>query len=645
MNSHSSPTPEVKLPGDNNLPSSTEELIKLAELASGNFKYSVEDFFKHPEKSRFLLSPDGSYFSYMSPFERRQNIFIQKIGESTATRITHETERDISSYFWASNNRILFIKDSGGDENFQLYAVDKDGSNPIDLTPFEGIRIMILDPLEDIEEEIIISMNKNNSRLFEPYRINVQTGAYQQLAENSDFEEPIDTWLTDHQGKLRIASKITGGTNTSLLYRENENAPFQEVITTDFRESIVPLFFDFDNKHIVYVSSNLGRDKSAIVKFDMLTGKEVGEPIFSHEDVDVSDLHFSRKRKVLTSVSYNTSKRYFHFLDDQRAAIQKKLEDHLGNYEIFVTSTNKAEDKYMIRTYSDRSLGSYYFYDHQKDDLSLIAEVSPWIDEEDMAIMTPIQYTSSDGLTIHGYLTLPNVEEQKNLPVIINPHGGPWHRDGWGFNPEVQLLASRGYAVMQMNFRGSIGYGRQFWEKSFKQWGRKMQDDITDGVQWLIDQGVADPNRIAIYGGSYGGYATLAGVTFTPDLYACAVDYVGVSNLFTFMKTIPPYWEPYLKMMYTMVGDPEKDAEEMAAASPALHVDRIKTPLLVVQGANDPRVNIDEADQIVKNLRSRDVEVPYMVKYNEGHGFHNEENRFELYRIMIGFFDKHLKDI
>ena len=296
----------------------------------------------------------------------------------------------------------------------------------------------------------------------------------------------------------------------------------------------------------------------------------------------------------------------------------------------------------MVRAYSDRSLGAYYFYDQQKDHLEHIADVSPWIDEKDMAVMKPIKYTSRDGLIINGYLTIPNGLEAKNLPVIINPHGGPWHRDTWGFNPETQLLASRGYAVLKMNFRGSTGYGRDFWEKSFKQWGRTMQDDISDGVKWLIDEGIADPKRIAIYGGSYGGYATLAGATFTPELYACAVDYVGVSNLFSFMKTIPPYWQPFLEMMYTMVGDPEKDKEAMAAASPVFHTDRIVAPLFVIQGANDPRVNIDESDQIVASLRARNIEVPYLVKYNEGHGFHNEENRFEVYKAMVGFFAKHL---
>ena len=263
-----------------------------------------------------------------------------------------------------------------------------------------------------------------------------------------------------------------------------------------------------------------------------------------------------------------------------------------------------------------------------------------------MAEMIPVSYPSRDGLTIEGYLTLPaglTMETARQLPVVVNPHGGPWARDSWGYNPEVQFLANRGYAVLQMNFRGSTGYGRKFKELSYKQWGQTMQNDITDGVRWLISQGIADSTRIAIYGGSYGGYATLAGLTYTPDLYACGVDYVGVSNLFTFLQTIPPYWKPMLDMMYEMVGDPQKDSTMLAAYSPALNADKIKAPLLVVQGANDPRVNKAESDQMVAALRARGVDVDYMVKDNEGHGFHNEENRFAFYRTMERFLAKHLK--
>jgi dipeptidyl aminopeptidase/acylaminoacyl peptidase len=634
---------KVTLPGDTTLPSTDEQLQKLAKSAAGDYKYSIEDFFKTPEKTAYKLSPEGNYFSYIGPYERRQNIFIQKIGEETAVRITSETDRDISGYFWSGENRLVYLKDSGGDENYHLFAVDRDGQNEKKLTPFEGVRVQLIDGLRDIDEEVIISMNKNNPILFEPYRLNIQTGELTQLAVNENPEESIDNWQTDHEGKIRMAAKVVGGTNSTLLYRADENAEFREVITTSFRESVSPLFMDFNEPNIAYVSSNLGRDKAVIIRFDMLKGEEVGEPIFSHPEVDVESLSYSKKRKVLTSISYTTDKRQVHFLDEKSKAIYEKIKAQLGDYEVYFTSNNKAEDKFMIRTLSDRSLGAYYFFDKNKGELTKIGDVSPWLEEADMAPMQPIKYQSRDGLTIYGYLTVPQGKEAKDLPVIIHPHGGPWVRDNWGYNPAIQLLASRGYAVLQMNYRASTGYGRKFWEAGFKQWGQAMQDDISDGVRWLIDEGVADAKRVAIYGGSYGGYATLAGVTFTPDLYACAVDYVGVSNLFTFMTTIPPYWEPYLKMMYEMVGNPEADKEMMQDNSPVFHIDKIKCPLLVVQGANDPRVNIDEADQIVKALRARNVEVPYMVKYDEGHGFHNEENRFEFYRVMVGFLNQYLK--
>lgn len=635
--------PTAPLPGDTSLPSSSTTLEKWIKYDHSNLKYEVEDFFRTPKKTGYQLSPNGTHYAYLGPVNGRKNIFIQAINGGAPLQITHETERDISGYFWANDQRLLFIKDSGGDENFKLLAVNKDGQQAKDLTPFEKVRIQLIDDLKDEEDAIIIGLNKNNPQLFDPYRLNINSGELIQLAENANPLEPLDNWMTDHEGKLRLASKVVDGTNTVLMYRETEDQPFHEVIKTDFRESISPLFFDFSDPNIVFVSSNLNRDKSVIIRFDLKTGKEVGEPIFSHEAVDVSGLTYSRKRKVLTHATYTTDKFHYHFLDEERGKLQERLEKELGDYEVYLVSKNREEDKYIIRTVSDRSLGTYYFYDKNTDNLTVISEVSPWINEKDMASVKPIVFTSRDGLKIHGYLTLPPGVTPKNIPVIINPHGGPWHRDMWGFNPAIQLMASRGYAVLQINFRGSTGYGRKFWEASFKQWGQTMQNDITDGVQWLIDEGIADPKRIAIYGGSYGGYATLAGVTYTPDLYCCAVDYVGVSNLLTFLKTIPPYWKPYLEMMYAMVGDPEKDKEMMEAYSPALHADKIKAPLLVIQGANDPRVNIDEADQIVKSLRSRGIEVPYMVKYNEGHGFHNEENKFEVYRVMMGFFGKYLQ--
>jgi len=466
--------------------------------------------------------------------------------------------------------------------------------------------------------------------------MNVNSGELKLIAENPGN---IASWITDNDGKLRAAT-TTDGVSSSILYRETESDPFRVVVTTSFKDTIAPLFFDFDNKHL-YVSSNIDRDKQAVFKWDPETGEHL-EMLYEHPEVDVGNLLRSRKRKVITGAAYITDKVHYHFFDDQRRQLQEMLEERLPGYQVAVTNMSKDETKIMIRTYSDRSLGAYYFHDLESGDFRKLVDVSPWIDEAEMAPMKPIEYASRDGLTIHGYLTVPVGLKAENLPVVVNPHGGPWARDGWGFNPEVQFLANRGYAVLQMNFRGSTGYGKEFWEASFKQWGKTMQDDITDGVRWLIDQGVADPERVCIYGGSYGGYATLAGVTFTPDLYACGIDYVGVSNIFTWLEAIPPYWTPYREMLYEMVGNPETDKELLEAASPFFHVDRIKVPLLVAQGANDVRVPQAESDRIVEALKARGIDVPYMVKDNEGHGFGNEENRFDLYREMEGFLGKHL---
>ena len=597
----------------------------------------VREFFRNPEKANFDLSPDGTHLSFLAPHQERMNLHVQKIGSEEVKRITNVTERDIAGYYWADDEQLVYLQDNGGDENFYLTVVNRDGQNDRPLTKFDGVKTQLIDDLEDIPDQAIVGLNQRNPEVFDAYRLNIRTGALDLIAENPGN---IVGWITDHAGALRMAA-TTDGVNTTLLYRDAEEDNFRPLITTNFKESVSPLFFTFDNQHF-YASSNRGRDKSAIVKIDSTAGEEI-ELLFEHPEVDVSNLSYSHKRKVLTGIAYTTWKTERKFLDEQAEQRYNRLKQELGDYEIAITSSNKNEDKFIVRTYSDRSLGAYYFYDASADTVEKIIEVSPWLQEAEMAEMKPITYAARDGLTIHGYLTLPVGAEEKSLPLVVNPHGGPWARDRWGFNPEVQFLANRGYAVLQTNFRGSTGYGRAFWEASFKQWGLGMQDDITDGVHYLVEQGIADPKRVAIYGGSYGGYATLAGLAFTPDLYACGVDYVGVSNLFTFLQTIPPYWKPMLEMMYEMVGNPEDLKEQFERTSPALQADKIKAPLLIAQGAKDPRVNIAESDQIVEALRQRGVEVAYLVKENEGHGFHNEENRFEFYEAMERFLDEHLR--
>lgn len=596
----------------------------------------LRDFFRTPEKSAYLVSPDSNWISFLSPYERRKNIFVVPRAGGEERRVTEVTDRDIGGYFWKGSEHIVYLRDFGGDENFHLFSVAIDGSEVIDLTPFPEVRVEIVDDLEDHPTDMLIGMNKRNPEVFDVYRLNITTGEMRMIAENPGN---VTQWGTDHDGNIRIGL-TSDGINSTFLFRQHENDPFRKVLTTNFKENLSPLFFTFDNKNI-YAASNIGRDKMAIVVYDPLAASEI-EVLYEHPHVDVSHLFFSRERKVLTAITYVDDKLERVFLDSEVERIFTDLTRLLPRYELSLVSWDKTEKVFIVRTYSDRSLGAYYLYDSTSGELRKLADISPWLDEDQLAEIHPIKFTSRDGLTIHGYLTLPKGCEPKNLPVVVNPHGGPWYRDVWGYNPEVQFFANRGYAVLRVNYRGSIGYGRKFWEASFKQWGKAMQDDLTDAVHWLIDQGIADPKRIGIYGGSYGGYATLAGLAFTPDLYACGVDYVGVSNLFTFMNTIPPYWKPFQEMMYEMVGHPEKDKEYLRSSSPVFHVDRIVAPLMVLQGAKDPRVNIDESNQIVEALRGRGIDVPYIVKENEGHGFHNEENRFEAYEAMEGFLEKHL---
>ena len=606
-------------------------------------RYEIKDFFGNPERSGYQVSPDGKTLSFMAPFERRRNLHVVALPAdgsapdfARAKRLTSETARDIAGYFWKGDGHILYVKDFGGDENYHVVSVDVKSGEVKDLTPMAKIQASIVDDLRNDPHHVLVQHNQRIPQVFDVYKINVKTGQSTRVAENPGN---ITGWVTDHTGSVRVAT-TTDGVNSSLLYRATEKDAFKTVVTTDFRTTVGPMFFTFDNKNL-YAMSNRDRDKTALVILDPATGKET-KPLFEHPEVDLGGAEYSRKRKVLTTVGFETWKSQRHYFDEATKALYGKLEKQLPGMDVAVISENLAEDTFIVASYSDRTPGVRYLYHAKTDKLVKLGDHNPRINPADMATMKPVTYTSRDGLKINGYLTLPAGREAKNLPVIVNPHGGPWARDSWGYNPEIQFLANRGFAVFQMNFRGSTGYGRAFWEKSFKQWGKTMQDDITDGVQWLSKEGIADPKRVGIYGGSYGGYATLAGVTYTSDLYAAAVDYVGVANLFTFMKTIPPYWAPFLKMMHEMVGDPEKDKDLMTASSPVFHVDKIKTPLFVAQGANDPRVNKNESDQMVEALKKRGIEVQYMVKDNEGHGFHNEENRYDFYGAMEGFFTKHL---
>ena len=607
-------------------------------LPAQNVKsYPLKDFFRNPEAAGYQISPDGTKLLFCAPYKNRLNLFVQEIGKDKPLRLTDFTERDPQDFYWKGNENVIFEMDKNGDENTQIFAVAATGGKPRNLTPFPNVQAAVVDDLEDHPTDILVSLNKRNPEIFDLYRLNVKTGEIKSEVENPGFH---DEWLADNDGVVRLAVGGTGETR-SLYYRDKPGQDFRTVLTVHYRETFKPLYFDFDNK-FVYAASNIGRDKSAIVKFDPAAAKEV-EIVFEHPAVDVETLWRSKKRKTLVAVEYDFEKRQLEILDktfeQAFAALKQALKG--APAEIHV-DWDKNETKWVVYATSDRDPGRYWLYDVQTQKASPLSAVMPWLDPQDMAEMKPIKFQARDGMALYGYLTLPKGKEPKNLPLILNPHGGPWWRDHWGFNPEVQFFANRGYAVLQINFRGSTGYGRQYTEAGYRQWGQKMQDDLTDGVRWAVKQGYADPKRIAIYGASFGGYAALCGLAFTPELFACGIDYVGISNLFTWLQDVPPYWKPFEFQFNEMVGHPVKDKEMLTAASPIFHIDKINAPLLVIHGANDPRVKQKEADQIVAALKNRQIDVEYLLKANEGHGFANEENRLEAYMVMEKFLSKHL---
>ncbi|TVZ52536.1 alpha/beta hydrolase family protein [Dokdonia sp. Hel_I_53] len=639
---------EKTIPGNPALPSSDAVLATLAAKETGDFKYTVEDYFKKSAVSGFTLSPDGNYISYMKRRENgKQDLYLKNTQTQKETLAVAQDEDVIRVHYWASEDRLLYLQDSKGDENYHVYGVNLDGSNKKDLTPYEGVRVDILAILKEDPKNIIIQMNKDDLKQNEPYKLNIATGAIEKLYSVKEGDPPVAGFDFDKDGNLRAITRVVNEIETEILY--NIDGDFKQLKVVPFGDGFGILRFDYNSsyEHDAYVVSNLDSDKYQIQRFDLKENKVI-ETVYEDDTYDVSGISLSRKRNYeIDYFSHVAEKSVVVPVSSTYKKLHKRLKKEFGDKEFFTVGRTDEEDKFMIMLTSDRIVGEYHLYDVKKDQVKLLYKLLPHLKEKDMAAMEPITFKSRDGKTIHGYLTMPQgVKKGEKVPMIVNPHGGPQGlRDTWAFNQEAQLFASRGYATLHVNFRISGGYGKEFLNSGYGQIGRKVMDDIEDGIDYVIDQGSIDKDRVAIFGGSHGGYAVLRGMMKTPEKYACGVDYVGVSNLNTFMTTFPPYWENYRAIVEKIWYNPEipEEQEIMDEISPALHTDKIVKPLFVVQGANDPRVNIDEADQIVAQLRERGVSVPYMVKYDEGHGFAKEENRLDLYKTMMGFFAEHLK--
>ena len=637
---------EKQLPGNPKLVSSDKELAAMAAIdPESKYKYKVADYFARPKSSAFQLSPDGKYMSYREKDDAgKRHVYVKNIATGESIRVIEEKDELVRSYGWINNERLVYLMDQGGNENYHLFAVNIDGSEQRDLTPFDGVRAQIESMLREQKDYIIVNMNRNNPQVFEPYKLNVVTGDLEQLFENTNMEEPAMGYSFDRNGQLRAYYTLRG-TISNMYYKDLATGKFNKIAEVDQAKCETFGIYSFNyaskNPDEAYVFTNLDSDKARLVLYDLNKNRVIRE-VYSHADYDVSGMRISKKRSYEVDYYAYEGERYqIEPVSNTYKRIHQLMEKEFSGKDFYIADYDDDENTLLISVSSDRFYGAYYEFDAKTEQFKLLYELMPQLREEDMAEMRPITFKSRDGITLHGYITLPKaaIDGQK-VPLVVNPHGGPQGlRDSWGFNPETQLFASRGYATLQVNFRISGGYGKEFQRIGYKQIGRKVMDDVEDGVRYVIEQGWVDASKIAIYGASHGGYATLMGLVKTPDLYCCGIDYVGVSNIFTFMNTMPEYWKPYLEMVKTIWYDLDVPEEEVIAreVSPVYHIDKISKPLFVVQGANDPRVNIDESDQIVEALRAKGFSVPYMVKYNEGHGFQHEENKLELYRCMLGF--------
>lgn len=609
-----------------------------------------EIFFGNPEYAGAQISPDGKYISFIKPLKDVRNVWVKGIDEpfEKARPLTAEKKRPVSGYFWSWDSKyILFTKDNDGDENFNVFAVDPSaapaaGSEvpaPTNLTNATGVRTFIYEVPETEPDFIYIGINDRDKSWHDLYKVQISTGTKTLLRENKDR---LTGWVFDNSGKVRMATRSAQDGSTEILRVDGDK--FTTVYTCGVFESCGPVNFAKDDKRVYMISNKGNRDLIQLVIFDPATGKEELVEQDPLGRVDFGNASFSNVTKELIATSYNDDRVRIYFKDKAFQKDYDLIKKRLGDREISFGSSTRDESKFIVSTFSDVDPGTVWIFDRKSKNLSTLYQVREKLDRKALSPMTPVRYKSSDGLEIPAYLTIPKGTTGKNLPAIILPHGGPWGRDSWGYSSLAQFLANRGYAVLQPNFRASTGFGKKFLDAGNNQWGEKMQDDITWGVKYLVDQGIADPKRVGIMGGSYGGYATLAGVTFTPDLYAAAVAIVAPSNLNTLLKAIPPYWESIRTLFAKRMGDPNtpEGRAQLDRQSPLNSADKIKTPLMVVQGANDPRVNKREADQIVIALRDRGYPVQYLLADDEGHGFQRPVNNMAMFAASEKFLAKYL---
>ncbi len=609
-----------------------------------------ELFFGDPEISGSQLSPDGRFLSFVKPYKGTRNVWVKGFDEpfSAARPVTADTKRPIGQYFWSRDSKfVLYVQDQGGDENYNVYAVDPSAAPVADtgvpaarnITDAKGVRAFIYAVPKSDPDAMFVGLNDRDAAWHDLYKVKISTGERTLVRRNTDR---LTGWVFDLKDRLRLATRAAADGSTEVL-RVDENA-FTKVYECSVFETCAPVRFHKDGARVYMLSNKGDVDLARLTLFDPATKAEQvveGDP---QKRVDLGNVIFSDVTDDIIATVYEDERTRLVFHDKAYEADYKTLVARMPGFDINFQSSTADEQRWIVVASSDVEPAIVSTFDRKSQQVTKLYQAREKLPREALSPMKPVTYKSSDGLDIPAFLVLPKGVPPKNLPLVVFPHGGPWARDGWGYDGTAQFLANRGYAVLQPNFRGSTGYGKKFLDAGNKQWGEKMQDDLTWGVKHLVEQGTADPKRVAIMGGSYGGYATLAGVAFTPDVYAAAVSIVGPSNLITLLDSIPPYWEAGRKLFHERMGDPTTPAgkAQLERQSPLNSAAKIKTPLLVVQGANDPRVKKAESDQIVVALRDRGFPVEYLVAPDEGHGFARPINNLAMYATIETFLAKHL---
>ncbi len=595
----------------------------------------LETIFGNPERAGPKISPDGTRLAWLAPVEGVLNIWVKTLGKEDGRPLTTDRGRGVRNYFWAEDRRsLLYVQDQGGDENWRLYQADLETGATRDLTPHPGTQVQIVGTDPNFPDQVLIALNLRDKRLHDAYSVDLRSGALRLVAENPGA---VVGWLADASFRVRCAKSMRPDGGSELLVKDSEDSPWRSLMAWGPDDQGGAHGFTPDGKGL-YVESSLGTDTTALYETDLSNG--TSKHLAGIVGADLGQVLLHPTKYHAEAVSFEIAKNQWQVLD---CALEKDFQDlreAAGDFQI--VGRDDADTTWVVLFNSDVQAPAYHLWSRKTRKAEFLFSSRPALEKFRLSEMRPVRIPARDGLSLQSYLTLPAGLAPKNLPLVLNVHGGPWARDRWGYHPEAQWLANRGYAVLQVNFRGSTGFGKKFLHAGDREWGAKMQDDLTDSVAWAVKEGYADAERVAIYGGSYGGYAALAGAAFTPDLFRCAVDIVGPSNIVTLVRSIPPYWEIQRRIFDLRVGNADTEQEFLESRSPLFSADKIKIPMLIAQGANDPRVKQAESEAIVAALRQRGGEVDYMLFPDEGHGFARPENRLAFYRRAEAFLAKHL---